>query len=111
MRDEWLEERLREAPLGEPSAAVRARLLSRARERQGARRWRAWTHWALAAAAGLLLATNLIFGRVHEQRLAALTGGPVIERQLTWADIGLYREQSSLLLLRCEQRESRWLDE
>lgn len=69
MSDERFEDRLRRAPLAEPGEAVRERLL-----RAGPTRHSGWWTWALAAAAAGLIAVNLVYGQVHEARLAEIIG-------------------------------------
>lgn len=76
MADRKIEERLRGARLAEPDPNVRARLLAAAETRMGQRARPARFPWALAAAAALLIAANLVFGRVHDARIRALVGEP-----------------------------------
>lgn len=111
MPDELLEEQLKAIDLGEPAPELRASLLSTARRRQAARQRGRVLQWVLGFAAGVLVATNLIFGHVHEQRLQALTGRAAGERTLTLVDLDRDRREPSLLLLarRCE--EVRWLND
>ena len=83
MNDERFEERLRETPLAEPGAEVRRRLLQPRPKRQS--RSGVLT-WALAAAAAGLIAINLVFGQVHEARLAEIIGPqPAIQMQRSLA--------------------------
>ncbi len=111
MSDELFEKKLREVSLGEPSPTVRERLLARARDRVRARRRARVVQWALTAAAGLIVATNLAFGHVHERKLTALMGQSRAEKTVAWVDPKLYQEQHSMLLLGWEHKESRWLDD
>ncbi len=94
MNDERFEERLRQAPLAEPSEEVRARLLRsgpRRRSRSGL------LTWALTAAAAGLIAINLVFGQVHEARLTEIIGPrPAIQMQgspAMWAEAMAQRAQ------------------
>jgi len=75
MDDRRMEERLREVPLADPPPELRERILRAAAQRTRRSRWGARLQWALAAAAALLIAANLVFAHVHEARMAALTGG------------------------------------
>ncbi|MFP4250240.1 MAG: hypothetical protein ACLFU7_11315 [Armatimonadota bacterium] len=75
MDDRRIEERLREVPLAEPPPELRGRIMREAAERPGRSRWGARLQWALAAAAALLIAANLVFAHVHESRMTELTGG------------------------------------
>jgi hypothetical protein len=70
-----MEERLREVLLAEPPPEVRGRILREAAQRTLRSRWGARLQWALAAAAALLIAANVVFAHVHEARMAELTGG------------------------------------
>ncbi|MFW6155751.1 MAG: hypothetical protein ACOC7J_00415 [Armatimonadota bacterium] len=75
MDDRRIEERLREVPLAEPPPELRGRIMREAAERTQRSRWSTRLQWALAAAAALLIAANLVFAHVHEARMAELTGG------------------------------------
>ena len=65
-------------------------------------RWRTvervW-HWALVAAAALLLTLNLQFGRAHEARLASLVRPPALERPLDTKLLAQRLEHRQRLLL------------
>jgi len=74
MSENRFEERLRETPLNGPAAEVRERVLQRAAGRRRARRRTRAIRFAFAAAAVLLIAVNLVFGQVHQARLAAIVG-------------------------------------
>ena len=77
METEQFEEQLRTVPLGAPDPQVRRRLIQRATSAaQRQRRSRA-VRWAFAAAAALLLVINLVFGQIHQEHLARITGRPV----------------------------------
>jgi len=71
MSDERFEERLRRTPLAEPGEDVRERLLQSGPTRRT--RSGRWT-WALAVAAAGLIAVNLVYGQMHEARLAEIVG-------------------------------------
>lgn len=73
-----LESRLRQIPLTQPDPEVKRRLLRQAAGRLRAQRRGRALGWACAAAAGVLIVINLIFGQAHEHRLAALTGRPAV---------------------------------
>ncbi|MGD9496903.1 MAG: hypothetical protein AB7Y46_11425 [Armatimonadota bacterium] len=88
MDDRQIEQRLRTVRLAEPDPALRERLLARA-ERRMARRGPSLS-WALAAAAALLIAANLVFGQVHGARMRALVGEPATA--LTAADAQVYAQ-------------------
>ncbi len=76
METERFEEQLRAIPLGTPDRQVRRRLMQRA-AKAARRQCRGRTlRWAFAAAAALLLVINLIFGQIHQERLARITGHP-----------------------------------
>ena len=75
MDDRRMEERLREVALAEPSPELRARIMRAAAQRTRRSRWTGRLQWALAAAAALLIAANLVFAHVHEARMAELMGG------------------------------------
>jgi hypothetical protein len=70
-----MEERLREVPLTEPPPELRGRIMREATERTRRSRWSGRLQWALAAAAALLIAANLVFAHVHESRMTELMGG------------------------------------
>ncbi len=80
MNYDQLEKRLRQIALRQPDSEVKRRLLRQAARRLHATRRGRRLRWAFAAAAGILIATNLVFGQVHERRLAVLTGRPGIQR-------------------------------
>ncbi len=86
MDDRRTEERLRGVRLAEPDPALRERLLARAEGRRARRG--PLLAWALAAAAALLIAANLVFGQVHGARIRALVGEPATT--LTAADAEAY---------------------
>jgi len=72
------EQRLRRAPLRQPSAEVASELLWRAeRLTRSRRRWRQMTV-AVVAAAALLLMVNVVAGQIYARNIAALTGQPTI---------------------------------
>ncbi|MGI5818802.1 MAG: hypothetical protein ACOX9R_11970 [Armatimonadota bacterium] len=75
MDDRRMEERLREVPLAEPPPELRGRIMREAAARTRRSRWTARLQWALAAAAALLIAANLVFAHVHDARMAELMGG------------------------------------
>lgn len=79
MNYDQLEKRLRRISLRQPDSQIKQRLLRQAASRLHATRRGRRLRWALAATAGILIATNLVFGQVHEQRLAVLTGRPGIQ--------------------------------
>jgi len=76
------EQRLRRAPLRQPSAEVESELLWRAeRLTRSRRRWRQMTV-AVVAAAALLLMVNVVAGQIHARNIATLTGQPTIGEPL-----------------------------
>jgi len=77
MSEDRFEERLRETPLNGPAPEVRERVLQRAAGRAGARRRTRAIRFAFAVAAVLVIAVNLVFGQVHQARLAAIVGPQV----------------------------------
>ena len=77
MSEDRFEERLRETPLNGPAPEVRERVLQRAAGRRRTRRRARAIRFAFAAAAVLLVAVNLVFGQVHQARLAAIVGPQV----------------------------------
>jgi len=96
MNYDELEKRLRQIPLSQPEPHVKNQLLQRAAGRLRAQRRSRLVRWAFAGAAGLLIVINLIFGQVHGQRMAQLTGGPTIQRTVggaAYADGLREREQ------------------
>lgn len=95
MDDRRIEERLREVPLAEPPPELRERILRAAAERPRRSRWAAArAQWALAAAAALLIAANLVFAHVHEARMAALMGGSqgAVAQHASPADAAAYAQ-------------------
>lgn len=89
MDDRQIEERLRRVRLAEPDPAVRARLIAAAEVRMRPQARPARFPWALAAAAALLIAANLVFGQVHDTRIRALVGEPAT---VTAADAHVYAQ-------------------
>jgi len=77
MDDRRIEQRLRRVRLAAPDPALREGLIAEA-ERRMSRRRMPVPQWALAAAAGLLIAANLAFGHVHDVRMTALVGEPAM---------------------------------
>ena len=77
MSEDRFEERLRGTPLNGPGPEVREGVLQRAAGRRRARERRRAIRFAFAAAAVLLIAVNLVFGQVHQARLAAIVGPQV----------------------------------
>ena len=80
MNYDELEKRLRQIPLSQPDPEVKRQLLQQAARRLRTQRRSRLLRWALAGAAGLLIMINLVFGQVHAQRIAQLTGRPGIQR-------------------------------
>ena len=74
METERFEQQLRTVPLGTPDPQVRRWLIQQATS--AAQRWRRGraVRWAFAAAAALLLVVNLVFGQIHQHRIAQITG-------------------------------------
>ncbi len=96
MNYDELESRLRQIPLNQPHPEVRRRLLRQAAGRFRAQRCGRALRWAFAAAAGILIVVNLVFGQAHEHRLAALTGRPAVAQSqagAAYAQTLLEREQ------------------
>ncbi len=96
MNYDRLERRLRDIPLRQPAPEVKRQLLRRAAGRLRAQRRGHLLRWVFAAAAGLLIVINLVFGQVHSQRIAQLTGRPGIQRvigSVAYAEGLEYREQ------------------
>jgi len=112
MDDRQIEERLRRVRLAEPDPALRVRLIAAVETRMSPRRGGAGEApavqvsaaaetrmsqrarptrfpWALAAAAALLIAANLVFGQVHGARIRALVGEPAT---VTAADAQVYAQ-------------------
>ncbi len=89
MDDRQIEERLRRVRLAEPGPEVRARLLAAPDTRVSPRATPARFPWALAAAAALLIAANLVFGHVHDARMRALVGEAAT---VTVADAQVYAQ-------------------
>ncbi len=77
MGEDRFEERLRETPLSGPGPDVKERVLQRAAGRRRAGRRARAIRFAFAVAAALLIAVNLVFGQVHQARLAAIVGPQV----------------------------------
>ena len=77
MSEDRFEDRLRGTPLNGPAPEVRERVLQRAAGRRRAWRRARAIRFSLAAAAALLIAVNLVFGQVHQARLAAIVGPQV----------------------------------
>ncbi len=78
MNDEHLERLLRDTIPPGPPAQLKARLLHKAGRKLAARRRAGIIRWAFAVAAGLLIAVNVAFTRVHEHRLEQITGRPAM---------------------------------
>jgi hypothetical protein len=79
MSDDRFEEHLREIPLNGPGPEVKRRLVQRAAARMRGHRRGRTVRLVLAAAAGLLIAVNLVFGQMHEARLAAIIGPEALQ--------------------------------
>ena len=77
METEQFEKQLRAIPLGTPDSQVRRRLMQRAARAAHRQRRGRTLRWAFAAAAGLLLVINLVFGQIPQQHIARITGRPV----------------------------------
>ena len=84
MTSEQFENQLREVSLRMPDPEVKRRVMRLALSRVRARRRGRVLRWAFAAAAGLLIITNVAFERGHQQQMMALTGqaAPATELQL-----------------------------
>lgn len=78
MNDEHLERLIRRAIPPGPPPELKTRLLHKAGRKLAARRRGGIIRWAFAVAAGLLIAVNMAFGRVHERRLEQITGRPAV---------------------------------
>ncbi|MFQ5810533.1 MAG: hypothetical protein ACE5JM_13030 [Armatimonadota bacterium] len=89
MKPDDLERRLRNGSWPELRPKVKASLMHRARRRMAARRPRPLFRWALAAAAALLIAINLIGERAHTRRMDVITGGAAIDHPIA---PGVYAE-------------------
>jgi len=77
METEQFEEQLRAIPLGTPDSRVRRRLMQRAAKAARRQRRARPVRWAFAAAAALLLVINLVFGQIHQEYIAQITGRAV----------------------------------
>ena len=77
METEQFEEQLRAIPLGTPDPQVKRRLMQRAARTARRQRRGRTVRWAFAAAVALLLVVNLIFGQIHQECIARITGRPV----------------------------------
>ncbi len=77
METEQFERQLRAIPLGTPDRQVRRRLMQRATRTAQLQRRGGTVRWAFAAAAALLLVINLVFGQIHQEHIARITGRPV----------------------------------
>ncbi len=82
MTNEEFENQLRRVPLEMPDPEVKQQLLRQALRRARAQRRGQVLRWAFAAAAGLLIVVNVVFGRLHEQRITQITGRPAISRPI-----------------------------
>ena len=76
METEQFKEQLRAIPLGTPDPQLRRRLIQRAARAARPQRRGLTVRWAFAAAAALLLVINLLFGQVHQEHIARITGRP-----------------------------------
>ena len=77
MRDADLESRLAELPLPRPCAALRARVIARARRGAAWRRRERLARWALALTALVLIVTNVYYGHIEQRQMLALLGPPL----------------------------------
>ena len=77
MEIEDFEEQLRAIPLGSPDPQVKRRLMQRAARLTHRQRRGRLLRWAFAAAAAVLLVINLVFGQIHQEHIARITGRPV----------------------------------
>ena len=77
METERFEEQLRAISLGTPDPQVRRRLMQQATSTAQRQRRGRTLRWTFAAAAALLLVINLVFGQIHQEHLAQITGRPV----------------------------------
>ena len=77
METERFEEQLRAIPLDAPDRQVRRRLMQQASRTAQRRRRGRTVRWAFATAAALLLVINLVFGQIHQEHIARITGRPV----------------------------------
>ncbi len=77
MESQLFEKQLRAIPLGTPDRQVRRRLMQQAAKAAQRQRRGRTLRWAFAAAAALLLVVNLIFGQIHQEHIAHITGRPV----------------------------------
>ena len=96
MKNEQFEKQLRAIPLGAPGPQAKRRLMQQAtRTAWRQRRGRA-VRWSFAAAAALLLVINLVFGQIHQQCIAQITGRPVYTQRtsgVAYAEALEQREQ------------------
>ena len=76
METEQFEEQLRSIPLGTPDRQVKRRLMQRAARVARRQRRGLTVRWAFASAAALLLVVNLLFGQIHQEHIAHITGRP-----------------------------------
>ena len=85
MTNEEFENQLRQVPLAMPDPEVKQRLMHRAVRRARTQHRGRALRWAIAAAAGVLIVTNVVFGHLHEQRITQVTGRPAISRPMPGA--------------------------
>jgi hypothetical protein len=108
MTPERLEQRLRQAGQPGPRPTTRNALLGRAARKATARRRRGALQHSLLALAGVLIAVNVGFDRVHAHRLEALLGGSSSGRALDAASYAqALRERSRLLASLAGDSDSR----
>ncbi len=96
MNYDELERRLRNGSWPELRPEVKAKLMRRAGRRLAARSRKRVFRWALAAAATLLIAINLIGERAHTRRIELITGRPAIHQPIppkAYANALRYRAQ------------------
>ena len=96
MNPDDVEQRLRNGSWPELRPEVKGALVRKAARKLAARRRGRAFRWVLATAAALLIAINVVAERGHERRMAAITGGPAIQRPVppaVYADALRYRAQ------------------
>jgi len=96
MSPDDLERRLRNGSWPELRPEVKDQLMHRARRKLAGRSRGRVFRWALAAAATLLIAINLIGERAHTRRIELITGRPAIHQPIppkAYADALRYRAE------------------
>ena len=96
MKPDDVERRLRNGSWPELRPEVKDARVRKAARKLAARRRARVFRWVLATAAALLIAINVMSEREHARRIAAITGGPAIQRPVppaVYAEALRYRAQ------------------